>query len=643
MNRQDHELAAHDPWLRRLARRLARSRTRADDLVQDTYVTALRNAPPDVQLRPWLRSVMQKLAWGQVRSDQRRIQREEGFSLTAPMLTLPDVLPDHGVDRERLTDALEHLPEPFQSTIVQRFLQGRSCAEIARRDNIPAGTVRWRQARGLELLRAQLEPPRRRFAIWALPFLGAGQQLVARLWQGVVARLGGSKALWLLVACAAMIYAIVGAKSPHGAAAAEGDDRRDGIALADVSPEAAASLARAGARRGAPRRAAGSGDPSTLDAALDPVAAEPDALANRDFARAALDSALAIDRDDCTWDPVHGRRCPGAAMLATADPQCALIRQRLAIGDTITMSSRANRAVLAQTMQAQRALAQRLGCGADVGEPRPAPGDGSKPATGKQASESKPPTDKPASDPETPPIDSSRGFTPPATYCVIQYNTEGVPCSACDGLPLMCPDAECHLRTVATGVVCTECTDRSDGSMWDDCPAAQVAGCVSSIANGMLCSSCDGGPTECLPAECTVVDRGCLRCTDPKDRVKTDCSAYVEELGWAASGGGGQSGEGLCVTSSANPSRTAETCHYPGTQSCLVKDDPYWQCLECAYRDGLSTRDCMEPTDPAPDPFSGRPADLPAPGHCVTELAPDHSVQCMTCTRADLSATRSCR
>jgi Sigma-70 region 2 len=79
MNQHRHELASHHAWLRRLARRLARSPSRAEDLVQETCVTALRNAPPDVQLRPWLRSVMRKLAWGEVRSERRRAEREQAF------------------------------------------------------------------------------------------------------------------------------------------------------------------------------------------------------------------------------------------------------------------------------------------------------------------------------------------------------------------------------------------------------------------------------------------------------------------------------------------------------------------------------------------------------------------------------------
>lgn len=55
------ELLAHATWLRRLARSLVREG--ADDLVQDTWVAALRR-PPDGErsVRPWLRTVLINVA-----------------------------------------------------------------------------------------------------------------------------------------------------------------------------------------------------------------------------------------------------------------------------------------------------------------------------------------------------------------------------------------------------------------------------------------------------------------------------------------------------------------------------------------------------------------------------------------------------
>jgi hypothetical protein len=49
------------------------------------------------------------------------------------------------------------LDEPFRQTIVRRFFEGESSAEIARRLRIPEGTVRWRLKEGLDRVRRQLD------------------------------------------------------------------------------------------------------------------------------------------------------------------------------------------------------------------------------------------------------------------------------------------------------------------------------------------------------------------------------------------------------------------------------------------------------------------------------------------------------
>ncbi len=641
MNRHDQELAAHHPWLRRLARRLARSSARADDLVQDTCVTALRNAPPDAQLRPWLHAVMRKLAWGQVRSEQRRLQREESFSLTAPALTLPDVLPDHGVDRERLSAAVAGLPEPFHSTIVECFLNGRSCADIARRENVPAGTVRWRQARGLELLRAELAPPSRRLVIWALPFLSAGEQLVARCCQSLAARLSGSKALWLGLACAAVLYAIVGGGRPDDRSANEGDDSRDGLALADVSLDhAGVGAPVGGVLRVAPgtREAGqGAGMAAGLFAATASEGARPP---DRDFARAAFGSALDIDRDDCTWDPVHGRRCAAASSSAAAT--CARVRRQLVASEGLVPSSAAARGILAAAAQANRALAQQLGCpweGIDGGL---GAGPGGKPDRGRSGGGRPGDSGKPAANP---PDENPPGEGP--SDCTTVTGVDNAPCTVCPGQTPVCAPVDCQSRMIATGIVCVSCSN-SIGLVFTDCPAVQVANCQSEISeSGLVCSTCDDqpGPPECLPAECTVVTGGCLRCVDPKARVGVDCSMdYSVFAGGKIGGSAIDSFFGSCDLSWGPPHVTGITCHYVGTQSCVANEyEDEWQCLHCEYRNGSGTGLCMGTSEPLPDPMADRPLHLPPPGQCVTDQSADGSVSCATCTRADLSATSSCR
>jgi len=57
----------------------------------------------------------------------------------------------------RLMEALLALEEPFRTTLLLRYHEGLAATEIARRQGVPEGTVRWRTKRGLAELRARLE------------------------------------------------------------------------------------------------------------------------------------------------------------------------------------------------------------------------------------------------------------------------------------------------------------------------------------------------------------------------------------------------------------------------------------------------------------------------------------------------------
>lgn len=71
----------------------------------------------------------------------------EGLSDTAERLELQRVA----------LDALTHIREPYRTTIVERYLDGRSAVEIADRQGVPAKTVHTRLRRGMALLREELE------------------------------------------------------------------------------------------------------------------------------------------------------------------------------------------------------------------------------------------------------------------------------------------------------------------------------------------------------------------------------------------------------------------------------------------------------------------------------------------------------
>src|SRR6185312_17482136 len=59
--------------------------------------------------------------------------------------------------QRRLSVLVAELAEPFRTTVILRYFEGLSAADIARRQRVPEGTVRWRLKTGLDRLRAELD------------------------------------------------------------------------------------------------------------------------------------------------------------------------------------------------------------------------------------------------------------------------------------------------------------------------------------------------------------------------------------------------------------------------------------------------------------------------------------------------------
>ena len=157
-------------WLRSLAGGLVLDSGAAEDLVQETWLSALRKRPSSLHARPWLRAVLRN-AWRQeLRSSARRAAREERAAKEEAVPS-PEEL-SLRVERQRLlAEALQRLDEPYRSTVMLRYAEGLQPAEIARRQGLPGGTVRRRLSEGLERLRRDLD---RRYADrrdWVRAFL----------------------------------------------------------------------------------------------------------------------------------------------------------------------------------------------------------------------------------------------------------------------------------------------------------------------------------------------------------------------------------------------------------------------------------------------------------------------------------------
>ncbi len=144
-------------WLRGLATRLANDRDDADDLVQEALIAAWRRQPdPTRPMRGWLTKVVRDLAGMKRRSERRRAARH-ALTEDAPPTAAPDELVAQMRLHRQIVDLVLELDEPYRSTIIARFVEGRTSASIAQSLGIPDGTVRKRVHEALSRLRVGLD------------------------------------------------------------------------------------------------------------------------------------------------------------------------------------------------------------------------------------------------------------------------------------------------------------------------------------------------------------------------------------------------------------------------------------------------------------------------------------------------------
>ncbi|HKC01714.1 MAG TPA: sigma-70 family RNA polymerase sigma factor [Sphingomicrobium sp.] len=154
-----------------LACYLTRDPVLSEDIVQDAIIRAFRafeqfrGASP----RAWLFAIVRNCCWT-AQSAQKGILslivQESGISdETGTMLgdqADPSPTPEEEVIRKaeinRLTSAIEAMPEPFREAIVLRDIEDMSYAEIAEVTGVPIGTVMSRLSRGRSILAKELLP-----------------------------------------------------------------------------------------------------------------------------------------------------------------------------------------------------------------------------------------------------------------------------------------------------------------------------------------------------------------------------------------------------------------------------------------------------------------------------------------------------
>src|SRR5262245_22464227 len=108
-------------WLRVLARALVGAQE-ADDLVQETWLVALRHPGEPREPRPWLAGIVRNLARGMRRARGRRLAREESAARAESLPPTAELI--ERLDAEQcLARELGALREPLRTTLLLRFHQ----------------------------------------------------------------------------------------------------------------------------------------------------------------------------------------------------------------------------------------------------------------------------------------------------------------------------------------------------------------------------------------------------------------------------------------------------------------------------------------------------------------------------------------
>lgn len=151
------ELLEHSEWLRGLAARLVADPQGADDLVQETWIQALRKAPSESgPLRPWLAKVLRNLQRNRWRAERRRADHEHLAGELYENST-PQELAQQAEGQRMIAEAVTKLDEPLRSVIVLHYFRGLTSEEIGRLRQMPSSTVRSQLKRGIEMLREHFD------------------------------------------------------------------------------------------------------------------------------------------------------------------------------------------------------------------------------------------------------------------------------------------------------------------------------------------------------------------------------------------------------------------------------------------------------------------------------------------------------
>jgi RNA polymerase sigma factor (sigma-70 family) len=150
-----------------LARWLTRNRQDAEDVVQESYLRALRafdSFRPGCDGRAWLLKIVRNTCFTWLRQN-RPGYATAAFDGNSPHAAggaypSPEALLMEKIDSKMLHEAIDDVPFEYREVLILRELEGMSYKEIAEIVGVPLGTVMSRLSRGRRELERRLERSR---------------------------------------------------------------------------------------------------------------------------------------------------------------------------------------------------------------------------------------------------------------------------------------------------------------------------------------------------------------------------------------------------------------------------------------------------------------------------------------------------
>src|SRR5262249_49931990 len=147
-------LQRHGPMVLGVCGRILDNLHDAEDAFQATFLVLARNAPSvrkSQSLASWLYGVAQRVATKARKQAASRRHREQQVAAMAPTEAI-----DERTWRELrpiLDEELAALPERYRAPLVLRYLEDKTCEQVAQQLGVARGTVSGRLKQGLQLLR----------------------------------------------------------------------------------------------------------------------------------------------------------------------------------------------------------------------------------------------------------------------------------------------------------------------------------------------------------------------------------------------------------------------------------------------------------------------------------------------------------